>query len=534
MMSENETKTLRQQVPYLPEVLREKALDLLGRYLIYYNLGKNEREAICTKCGRVMVAEKGDTGRYGELWKAKHREEGRCPCCGEKVTYIAQGRMKNLSSLHKDDRFVFVWAENHDRIWMVAAHAWDEINANDYHSDLHYAPCRIWLLTPGKVQCERVVYNYWDTLWYGYHARLGSGWSHPSNPYREPYQPFMYHGGDYYWVDGRSEDGGPFLEGTFLQYAESAAGEINPDIDVKKLVFMAENPRLSEMLLKLDAFWVIREKVYQGKDNKSLLDWEATTPHGFFRLDKQSFKAYAASGCGRNALVIYHAGKRVKGFTMEKAVRIAEQYKSDGVTLVRTAKRLGVKAETVAEKVKAKKYSLIEWADYISMAGTLKYDLKNPVVVYPKDLKAAHDHASAQMAIRINKAALKAYMQRKVELSHKYCYCDGTFFIRPPFTQEEIVREGKLMKHCVGTYAERHMKGDTDILFMRRCDKPDTPLYTIEIKDGFERQIRGKANLPVKTSEEKQFHQNWLAWVKAGSRPEEKPDLKSKKQERIA
>ena len=523
-MSENETKTLRQQVPYLPEELRERALDRLGRYLIYYNLGKNEREAICTKCGRVMVAEKGNTGRYGELWKAKHKEEGRCPCCGENVTYIAQGRMKNFSSLHKDDRFAFVWAESHDRIWMIAAHAWDEISAQDFHSDLQYAPDRIWLLTPGKVKCERVVYDCWDTLWYGYHARQGSGWTHPSNPYREPYQSYMSYGGDYYWIDG-SQDEEPFLADTFLRYAEGAMREINEGIDVKMLVFMAEYPKLSEMLLKFGADWVIRERVYQGRENKSLLDWSADTPNGFFRLDKASLKAYAASGCGRNALEIYHAGKRVKGFTMETAVRLAEQFKSDGVTLVRAAKWLGVKAETVAEKVKAKKYSLIEWADYISMASKLKYDLKNPVVVYPKNLQTAHDHASAQMSLRASEEARKEYGPRLEKLRQQYEYTDGVFLIRPPITQEEIVREGKLMKHCVGTYADKHMKGTTDILFMRRCDKPDTPLYTIEIKDGFERQIRGERNGVVKTAAEKQFHNNWLAWVRAGSNPEDKPKL---------
>ena len=533
-MNENETKTLRQQVPYLPEALREQALDRLGRYLIYYSIGRNEREAVCTKCGRVMVAEKGDTGRFGELWKAKHREEGRCPCCEEKITYIAQGRMRNFSSLHKDDRFVFVWAENHDRIWMVAAHGWNEISASEYHSDLQYAPDRIWLLTPGKVQCERVVYDCWNAYWYGFRPyKAGGGWTHKSNPYREPYQSFMGYGGDYFWIDGSNVED-PFLEGTFLQYAEAAMREINGDIGVRKLVFMAEHPKLSEMLLKFDAFWVIRERVYQSRENKSLLDWSADTPFGFFRLSKASFKVFAANGCSRNALEIYHVGKKVKGFTMETAVRLAEQFKEDGVTLVRVAKWLGVKAETVAEKVKARKYSLIEWVDYISMARKLKYDLKNPVVVYPKDLKAAHDHASAQIAIRVSKAAQKEYLKRKVELAYKYCYCDGVFFIRPPFSQAEIIREGKLMNHCVGTYAERHMKGQTDILFMRRCDKSDTPLYTIEIKDGFERQIRGKGNDPVKTEAEKAFHKNWLDWVKAGSIPENKPDLKSKKQEMIA
>ncbi|MGM9647081.1 MAG: PcfJ domain-containing protein [Eubacteriales bacterium] len=524
---------MRQQIPYLPEALQEKALDRLGRYLIYYNIGRNQREAVCTKCGRTMVAEKGDNGRFCDLLKAKHREEGICPCCGEKVIYIAQGRMKNFASLREDRRFVFVWHENHDRIWIMAAHARDEINPGDYRSDLHYAPDRIWLLTSGKVECERVVYAYCNTYWLGYKPRIGSVWSHPSNPHLEPYQSFMGNGGDYTWIDqsGLEE---PAFSDTFLRYAEREIRDICGDIDVKMLVFMAEHPKLSEMLLKFGAYWVIRERVYGGKENKSLLNWSADTPYGFFRMDKASFKAFAGCGCGRNALEIYHAGKGVKGFTMETAIRLAKQYKSDGVTLVRAAKWLGVKADTVAEKVKARKYSPVEWADYISMAKKLKYDLKNPVVVYPKDLKEAHDRASAQMAIRVSEAAKKAYKARKVELSHKYCYCDGTFFIRPPFTQEEIIREGKLMHHCVGTYAERHMKGQTDILFMRRCDRPDTPLYTIEIKDGVERQIRGKYNGVVKTAEEKEFHKNWLAWVQGGSRPEDKPNLKSNKQEKTA
>lgn len=533
-MSENETKTLRQRVPDLPEALKEKALDRLGRYLIYYSINGNEREAVCTKCGRTIVAEKGDTGRFGDLWKAKHREEGRCPCCDEKVTYLAQGRMRNFTSLHKDKRFVFVWAENRDRIWMVAAHAWNEINPNEYHSDLQYAPDRIWLLTPGEVKCERVIYDCWNAWWYGYKPyKDGGGWICSSNPHREPYQSYMGYGGDYYWVDA-SEDCEPMLEGTFLKYAEREAREICADIDVKMLVFMAEYPKLSEMLLRFGAYWTIRERVYQGRENKSLLDWSATTPYGFFRMSKADFKPFATSGCSRNALEIYQTGRKVKGFTMETAIRLAKQFKSDGVTLVRAAKWLGVKADTVAEKINRKKYSLVEWTDYISMAKKLKYDLQNPVVVYPKDLKAAHDHASAQIALQVSSAAQKAYIRRRIALSNTYCYCDGTFFIRPPFTQNEIIREGKLMNHCVGTYAERHVKGQTDILFMRRCDKPDTPLYTIEIKDGFERQIRGKGNGLVKTKEERQFHENWLAWVRAGSRREDKPDIKPRKDAQIA
>ena len=36
-----------------------------------------------------------------------------------------------------------------------------------------------------------------------------------------------------------------------------------------------------------------------------------------------------------------------------------------------------------------------------------------------------------------------------------------------PMTAAAIRREGKLLRHCVGGYADRHMKGVVTILFLR-------------------------------------------------------------------
>ena len=43
------------------------------------------------------------------------------------------------------------------------------------------------------------------------------------------------------------------------------------------------------------------------------------------------------------------------------------------------------------------------------------------------------------------------------------------FFLQFPFpvTTAAIKREGRVLDHCVGGYADRHMKGVTTILFLR-------------------------------------------------------------------
>lgn len=304
----SEKKSLRERVPQIPEALEEKAKGILGRYLIYYNLDKRTREAVCSSCGRTIVAEKGDTGEFGKLWAAVHHTKGKCPACGEEVVYIAAGKMRNFASLQKDDRFLFVWAETHDRIWMMAAHGWLKISQQDYTTEFRYCPDSIWMLESGKVECEKVR----NSDWFGWQRwEYDHSWSVPANPYHQPYNPYMGYGGGCWNVLDEDEDGALF-QNTFLKFAENAYRSRQKGISRTELVFMAERPKLAEMLVKLGAEWVIGDEITRECKNKRLLDWNAQTPHGFFRLDKASFKVWHSHGCSKTALELYHAGKKVK------------------------------------------------------------------------------------------------------------------------------------------------------------------------------------------------------------------------------
>ena len=114
------------------------------------------------------------------------------------------------------------------------------------------------------------------------------------------------------------------------------------------------------------------------------------------------------------------------------------------------------------------------------------------------------------------------------KLTRRYSYTDGTYLIRPPVSGAEIQREGKLLCHCVGGYADRHLKGATTILFLRRRDRPGRPLVTVEMRGNTIAQIHGWDDERTKCPDNpgkidprvlyRDFLDEWTAWLEGGSK----------------
>ena len=107
-----------------------------------------------------------------------------------------------------------------------------------------------------------------------------------------------------------------------------------------------------------------------------------------------------------------------------------------------------------------------------------------------------------------------------------YCFSDENFLIMVPTTADEIIKEGKEQRHCVGGYAARHLEGKLAICFLRSKAEPDKALYTIEMHGKKVQQIQGRGNSTPLTPEAKGFFENWKAWVKDGSRRDRKGNPK--------
>lgn len=182
------------------------------------------------------------------------------------------------------------------------------------------------------------------------------------------------------------------------------------------------------------------------------------------------------------------------------------------------------------------------WLDYLTAAKTLKYDLSRDDVRLPKNLRIRHDQAAAAGVVS-DKKARKNMEARYTALHSQFEFSADGLCIRVPASIQEIVDEGRALRHCVGGYAERHMKGTVAILFLRKLKNPEAPYVTMELTTerncqklrivqlhGFGNDRKSKEPPEVRHAE---FLRQWLEWVYAGSRRDKDghPVLPERKQE---
>ena len=130
------------------------------------------------------------------------------------------------------------------------------------------------------------------------------------------------------------------------------------------------------------------------------------------------------------------------------------------------------------------------YMDYINMRLALGYDMNNTVYQQPRNLVEAHNQIvlesnKEEMDIRIREVEQKYPSIRAIyrELRKIYFYEDDTYLIRPARSAGEIVREGRLLHHCVGgdNYLGKHNRRESYILMLRFKDKAEEPYITVEI-----------------------------------------------------
>lgn len=140
--------------------------------------------------------------------------------------------------------------------------------------------------------------------------------------------------------------------------------------------------------------------------------------------------------------------------------------------------------------------ALNDWKDYLDDCEILKYDLKNSFILFPKNLKKAHDRTYKLIEKNRNELISSKIREMYDKLFNTFNWEYKNSVIVVPKTPEEIIREGQVLHHCVGGYVEKVAKGKTIILFLRNKDAVDKPFYTIEIDPvNFKIiQCRGKNN----------------------------------------
>ena len=257
---------------------------------------------------------------------------------------------------------------------------------------------------------------------------------------------------------------------------------------------------------------LIEMESYVNIPKLSVINWKEKRPSKMLGMTAEEFRAFRGKLSGEDFLTI----KWLK----ERGIPLKNGYAD-----IRELNKAGDK-ETVLEAVgerdfwrgvrylNKQKRTAGLLRDYRVMAKKLKLDVTDGLVLWPRDLKKAHDRLTEAYNRMKDEVTDREWSERSAELAKFAWHRDG-IIIRPCASQGELRKEGNTLHHCVFSYADRVLKGETAIFLIRREDKPEEPWYTLELDEKAMkvRQNRGLRNC-ARTPEVKAFEEAWVGWLK--------------------
>lgn len=506
-MNHDENLRIEEIFESFPEITPELMTECnsLFRPYIFYEKKENNRHCTCTACQeKWSYPQRVTTDTDVSIIEGKHNDNVVCPHCGAKAILKNMGRSKKRNSLTEEKYVVFIIPESYNRVYIRCFYTWKRYDNNISPPDIRMSETTRYYLEPGTALCWKYGYDYthFGVGAYGWKLRKNILLSFPATTFNGYYRRKDYIGTGH-------------IQNCFLKYSQWDTGFAR-DFNLEKyLCAYAKYPQI-EMLVKNGYTEVVTNIVY-GKKSARAVNWKASDPTGFFGLDRQELKDYSKTDKSIDTLSVYKKLKNVAPVTFAEAEEFIEKVGADNIFLM---------ADTVKKyklsRVKLMNYlssrdRIISYLDYISMAEKLKYDLKNEVVLYPKNLKKAHDNAVKNYNALCNAEQVKSMEALTRKLRKKYEFRSDIFSVIVPESMNEIITEGKALNHCVGGYASRHAEGKTVILFLRLSEFPNTPMYTVEMRGTEIRQVQGKNNRTPLSAEAKSFFDDWAKWVKNGS-----------------
>ena len=132
-----------------------------------------------------------------------------------------------------------------------------------------------------------------------------------------------------------------------------------------------------------------------------------------------------------------------------------------------------------------------DWLDYIRCCRKLGMDTERKDVLFPKDFKRAHDEAVNAVKVQTDEERELAFRKMVPDISISI----NELSITTARSQEELNEESRALNHCVRTYGEKILRGESLIFFIRNNNDLGTPYYTLETdQKGKFIQCRGKNN----------------------------------------
>lgn len=489
-----------EQVPPLPKDW-ERWTDKTGvtRNFIFYDYQrKGAREGYCTWCERKVPVK-----------SPKHNRYGICGRCGRKVQYKARGK---AGSFYTEREKAYLLQRCEDGVVVRLFLCWRHYRKPDYEKP--ELVC---------VEIRRVFFDenlcgdayFWGMYkndherwiregiksWYGYDNYAGTVYKRtlPSLSQKE-------------------------LKKTGLMELVRCVGKL----DAEEYLLRCRRSPLYEKLSKAGLGCLVADEMENGRRVLSILEaGGAKDLAKALGIDKARMKRLRKNRGGSKFLEWLRHEKAldtvfpddVLRYFSEKSVAPDDLEVMGRVMPARKICNYLKKQEALSGR--SAKELIGTWEDYMCIAGRLGMDTAKELFYKPKDLKKAHDDAAvmcggADTAKRAGEIAGKFPDVDEIcaGIREKYEYREEKYSIIVPERIEDIIREGKILGHCLhgsDRYFERIHDRESYIVFLRLTEEPDKPYYTLEIEpDGSARQKRTAGdNQNADFEEAKGFIRRW-------------------------
>lgn len=495
---EKAVKRRMEHLPALPRGLgRWLRREVVPAYFVYAHAKKGKAAGVCTACGRDIT-----------LTSVRHNAEGVCPRCGREFTMKPRGRVGQLQ-----DRVT---------VQVVQRTQPGELLVRIIKVIASVSEIKVWenarqffrLDPEGKVVCD----PYYETA--------DGHWKRGERPVFFPYSYNFYADtcGHVYTANLPG-----VLAGTPWQYCPVQLYYEHFREPMQLAPFLAAHlrrPKL-EHLCKVGFFSLASDIVYRGC-YEAVLDEAQNRTHRLLGVGAEDVPFLRELDIDLPTLGIYQRycqrnlkdRQRLLRWQLEHGVKRDIAPALEHMTVHKLIRYLeeqyaGQQLENGAGCRNDMQYLATEYRDYLDMCAKLGSDMGNSFVLYPADLREAHDKAAHRVKQKADARLRRDFQRAYQRISRRLDYeRDGMKFLLPA-TPEELAAEGSALHHCVGSYADRVARKECLILFLRRCEDESKPFYTVEVRGGEVTQVRGMQNCPA-TPEVKQFMARWERQVLRG------------------
>lgn len=477
--------SMMELVPQLPRNFdnwAEKTAMINSRY-IYYVYSRNVNEGYCTNCKQMVPVE-----------KPKHNTEGICKKCRSHIVFKAVKKAavvydRGYASIFQKTREGFIW-----RYYELAKEYKDYMKPE-------FAVCeafRIFYDKDFSVTGEYEWMEFKNTGVMRWCQREEKPYSYNSYQSYARYmeQSTLYH-----------SNLKKVFEGTEFQYSaiDLFAKGLNGD-RFHPCTYLNEYKRnkFLEYLVKLKLYKIVNGYLDRYYDN--YLNEEGKRIHEVLKVTKEQVKQLCDMKASWDELgVLQKANKEGVKLTSSQIQWISENISVSSLIKYMRFKTPHkiiryIKEQQEKENIRIRSIAS-DYKDYLETIERLGYDLINDFVFFPKHLKQSHDAAMEEFKLQEKRIEKMEEDERDIEMGKiaeklvkRYSMKDKKFTIRIPWTCEEIRNEGHKLHHCVRTYVNKILSKETAILFIRKTSAINKPFYTMEIRNGKVKQVRGKNN----------------------------------------